>query len=346
LRQIELDLVQRFERFAKVNQDQVAFVAQLGKESRLNRRIGLGAFQALQRIDGISGNLIAFARRAGAPGFPIEVEELVQERGTFKGEWDGRKLRQGKTPQPYRNKGDCAGSQLSKVFIRPKPGKHPSEPYILGKLMSERIITLLVQFITHVIDAGGYAGIAALMGLNSSGVPIPSELIMPFSGYLVYLGRFHLLMVTLAGAVGCNLGSAIAYWIGAKGGRPLVERYGKWVLLSHHDLDRMTWFFLKYGSITILLGRMLPVVQTFVAFPAGIARMGRVRFHVYTSLGSCVWYYCLAYVGMKLGEKWHTDPRLYQAFHRFHLAVELALLAGIVWFLWSHIRRGKDAEAA
>lgn len=221
-----------------------------------------------------------------------------------------------------------------------------SPAYILGTLMSERIITLLVELITHVIDAGGYAGIVALMAVNSSGVPLPSELIMPFSGYLVYLGRFNLLLVTLAGAVGCNIGSAIAYWIGAKGGRPLVERYGRWVLLSHHDLDRMTWFFEKYGSITILFGRMLPVVQTFVAFPAGIARMGRVRFHIYTSLGSCVWYYCLASIGMKLGEKWHTDPRLAEAFHRFHLVVEIALLAGIVWFLWSHIRRGREANAA
>jgi membrane protein DedA with SNARE-associated domain len=231
-------------------------------------------------------------------------------------------------------------------FVWPKASKHPSQPYILGKLMSERIITLLVQFITHVIDAGGYAGIAALMALNSSGIPIPSELIMPFSGYLVYLGRFNLLLVALAGAVGCNLGSAVAYWIGAKGGRPLVERYGKWILLSRHDLDRMTWFFEKYGSITILLGRMMPIVQTFVAFPAGIARMGRVRFHVYTSLGSCVWYFCLAYVGMKLGEKWHTDPRLYEAFHRFHVVVEIGLLAGIVWFLWSHIKRGREAKTA
>ncbi len=95
---------------------------------------------------------------------------------------------------------------------------------------------------------------------------------MPFSGYLVYLGRFNLFLVAIAGAVGCNIGSAIAYWIGAKGGRPLVERYGKWVLMSQHDLDRMTWFFEKYGSIAILVGRMLPVVQTFVAFPAGIAQ--------------------------------------------------------------------------
>jgi membrane protein DedA with SNARE-associated domain len=212
--------------------------------------------------------------------------------------------------------------------------------------MSEKILALLVQFITHVIDVGGYAGLVALMGLNSSGIPIPSELIMPFSGYLVYLGRFNLFLVAAAGAVGCNIGSGVAYWIGSKGGRPLVERYGKWVLMSHHDLDRMTWFFAKYGSITILLGRMLPVVQTFVAFPAGIARMPRLRFHIYTSVGSCVWYFCLAYVGMKLGEKWHTDPRLYNAFHRFHLVVEIALLAGIVWFVWSHLSRGREAKAA
>jgi membrane protein DedA with SNARE-associated domain len=211
--------------------------------------------------------------------------------------------------------------------------------------MSERIIALLVQFITHVIDVGGYAGIVALMGINSSGIPLPSEIILPFSGYLVYLGRFNLILVAAAGAVGCNVGSGVAYWIGAKGGRPLVERYGKWVLMSHHDLDRMTWFFEKYGSITILLGRMLPVVQTFVAFPVGIARMPRLRFHVYTTLGSCVWYFCLAYVGMKLGEKWHTDPRFYQLFHRFHLAVEIALVVGIVWFVWSHIHRGREANA-
>ena len=174
--------------------------------------------------------------------------------------------------------------------------------------------------------------------MNSAGIPLPSEIIMPFSGYLVYLGRFNLFLVATAGAVGCNIGSAIAYWIGAKGGRPLVERYGKWVLMSQHDLDRMTWFFEKYGSIAVLLGRMLPVVQTFVAFPAGIAKMPRLRFHIYTSVGSWMWYFCLAWVGMKLGEKWNTDPRFEQAFHRFHLVVELALVAALVWFVWAHIK--------
>jgi membrane protein DedA with SNARE-associated domain len=153
-------------------------------------------------------------------------------------------------------------------------------------------------------------------------------------------------LVALAGAAGCNLGSAIAYWIGARGGRPLVERYGNWVLMSHHDLDRMTWFFDKYGSTAILIGRMLPVVQTFVAFPAGIAKMPRLRFHIYTSAGSFAWYFCLAWAGMKLGEKWHTDPRLEQAFHRFHVAIEVGLLVAFVYFVWTHLNRRRRASAA
>jgi membrane protein DedA with SNARE-associated domain len=211
--------------------------------------------------------------------------------------------------------------------------------------MSEKIIAYLVQLVTHIISTGGYAGIAGLITLNSSGIPIPSELIMPFSGYLVYMGRFDLFLVVLAGTVGCNIGSAIAYWIGAKGGRPLVERYGRWVLMSNHDLDRMTGFFEKYGSIAILIGRMLPIVQTFVAFPAGIAKMARLRFHIYTTAGSLIWYFCLAWTGRKLGEAWNTDPRLHEWFHRFHLVVELALAAGVIYFLWSHLSRSRSQSA-
>jgi membrane protein DedA with SNARE-associated domain len=212
--------------------------------------------------------------------------------------------------------------------------------------MSERILAFFFQFVTHVIDAGGYGGIAALLSLNSCGVPIPSELILPFSGYLVYMGRFNLLLVATAGAVGCNIGSAVAYWIGAKGGRPLVMRYGKWVLMSAHDVDRMSGFFEKYGSIAILVGRMLPIVQTFVAFPAGIAKMPRLRFHIYTTVGSFIWYSCLTWAGMKLGAAWNTDPRIQQIFHRFHLVVEIALLLAVVYFVWSHLRRRGHADAA
>lgn len=212
--------------------------------------------------------------------------------------------------------------------------------------MNEKILALLVQFITHIIDVGGYAGIAALMGIESACIPLPSEIIMPFAGYVVYLGHLNLFWVATVGALGCNLGSAVAYWIGAKGGRPLVERYGNWVLMSHHDLDRMTSFFAKYGSITVLAARLLPVVRTFIAFPAGIAKMSQLRFHIYTFLGSWPWCFALTYVGMKLGEKWNTDPRFEQVFHRFHLAVELGLLAALMWFVWSHMNRRRRASEA
>jgi membrane protein DedA with SNARE-associated domain len=211
--------------------------------------------------------------------------------------------------------------------------------------MTERILAFLVHFVTQVIGSLGYAGIVALMGIESACIPLPSEIIMPFAGYLVYKGQFSLLWSATAGAIGCNLGSVVAYWVGAAGGRPLVERYGRWVLMSKHDLDRMTRFFEKYGTITVLIGRLLPVVRTFIAFPAGVARMPQLRFHIYTFLGSWPWCFGLAYVGMKLGEKWHTDPRFHEAFHRFHLAVELALVAAIIWFVWTHYNRLKQPRS-
>lgn len=212
--------------------------------------------------------------------------------------------------------------------------------------MIEKLIALLGALVKSTIDAGGYKGIMALLALNSSGIPIPSEVILPFSGYLVYQGRFSLLFVVAAGAVGCNIGSAVAYWIGAKGGRPLVERYGKWVLMSTHDLDRMSGFFNRYGSIAILIGRMLPIVQTYVAFPAGIARMSRLRFHIYTTIGSVIWYSFLAWVGMKLGAAWETDPRMHDWFHRFHLVVVAALVAAVAWFIWSHLIRSRTQRSS
>jgi membrane protein DedA with SNARE-associated domain len=213
--------------------------------------------------------------------------------------------------------------------------------------MTEKILAIFAHFIITVISSTGYLGIALLMGIESACIPLPSEIIMPFSGYLVYSGRFQLVWVATAGAIGCNLGSAIAYWIGAHGGRPLVERFGRYVLLSRHDLDRTTNFFSKYGSITVFLARLLPVVRTFIALPAGIAKMPLLRFHIYTFLGSWPWCFALAYVGMRLGRSWETDPRFKAIFHRFHLGVEAALLVAIVWFVWSHWkqRRAETASA-
>jgi membrane protein DedA with SNARE-associated domain len=212
--------------------------------------------------------------------------------------------------------------------------------------MTERILPFLVNFVTQVIGTLGYAGIAALMGIESACIPLPSEIIMPFAGYLVYTGHFSLFWAATAGAIGCNLGSVVAYWVGAVGGRPLVMRYGRWVLMSPHDLDRMTRFFEKYGTITVLLGRLLPVVRTFIAFPAGVAKMPQLRFHLYTFIGSWPWCYALAYVGMRLGQAWETDPRFHNWFHRFHLVVEIGLLVAIAWFVWTHINRLRKTSEA
>lgn len=202
--------------------------------------------------------------------------------------------------------------------------------------MSEKILTVIAHFIISVISTSGYAGITLLMAIESACIPLPSEIIMPFAGYLAYTGRLSLIWVSIAGAIGCNIGSAFAYWVGAAGGRPFIARYGRFVLLDNHDLERAERFFARYGGIAVFLGRLLPIVRTFIALPAGIARMSQVRFHVYTFLGSLPWCFVLAYIGMKLGQAWDTDPRFKAAFHQYHLAVEVLVLAGAAWFVWSH----------
>jgi membrane protein DedA with SNARE-associated domain len=184
------------------------------------------------------------------------------------------------------------------------------------------------------------------MGIESACIPLPSEVIMPFAGYLVYSGRFSsLAVVATLGAIGCNLGSILAYEVGAYGGRPLIERFGKYILMNRHDLDVSEHFFKKYGSITVFLGRLLPVVRTFIALPAGIARMPRGKFHLYTFAGSWPWCYVLAYVGYKLGEHWDTDPRLKQWMHRFDAIIVLVLAIGVVYFVQSHWRNRVKANA-
>lgn len=212
--------------------------------------------------------------------------------------------------------------------------------------MTEKILAFLIPWITGIISHIGYTGVALLMAIESACIPLPSEVIMPFAGYLVYLGRFRLLWVATAGAIGCNLGSAVAYWIGAYGGRPLVERYGSYILLNRRDLDRTTRFFERYGGITVLVARLLPVVRTFIALPAGIARMPQLRFHLYTFIGSWPWCLALAYAGMKLGNAWNTDPRLKHILHRSDAAVLVVLGAAVVWFLWTHWKyRTRQQEA-
>ncbi len=213
--------------------------------------------------------------------------------------------------------------------------------------MLHNLIAAIGEFIIHFISSAGYLGVMLLMAIESACIPLPSEVIMPFSGYLVYTGRFRLLWVATWGAIGCNVGSVLAYEIGCYGGRPLINRWGKLILLNAHDLDRAEKFFKRYGDITVLLARLLPVVRTFIALPAGIAKMPRLRFHIYTFVGSWPWCFLLAYVGMRLGESWETDPRLKTWFHRFDVIIAAGLLLGVAWFVWSHWRnRVREAEEA
>jgi membrane protein DedA with SNARE-associated domain len=202
----------------------------------------------------------------------------------------------------------------------------------------ERIIALVAGLVVAAISSLGYAGIAILMAIESACIPLPSEIIMPFSGYLVSTGRLDLLLVATAGAVGCNIGSTVAYAIGAYGGRPLVERYGSWVLMGRRELAAVDWFFARFGGIAVFIGRLLPLIRTFIALPAGIARMNQVKFQLYTFLGSWPWCFALAYVGERLGARWNSDPRLRDVMHRFDGVILACLVAAAAWYVWAHWR--------
>lgn len=206
---------------------------------------------------------------------------------------------------------------------------------MLGKLLAWLAATII-----GIISGMGYAGIVLLMAVESACIPLPSEIIMPFSGYLVFRGELSLWGVTLAGAVGCVLGSLVAYAVGAWGGRRLVQRYGRYVLISQRDLALADRWFERHGDITILVGRLLPVVRTFIAFPAGVARMAMGKFLAYTFIGSFIWCWVLAWVGQHLGEHWDS---LGSYFHRFDALIAILILAGAVWWVWRHIRHLRDS---
>ena len=196
--------------------------------------------------------------------------------------------------------------------------------------MLTSLVEMLGRFVIAVISQAGYPGIVLLMGIESACIPLPSEIIMPFSGYLVYTGRFKLAWVALAGAVGCNVGSLVAYYVGALGGRPLAEKYGRYVLVTRHDLELADRWFARYGDWAVFFARLLPVVRTFIALPAGVARMNFLRFNVYTFLGSLPWWLALAYAGLKLGERWTI---LRQYFHRFDTVILILIVIGGAWFV-------------
>ena len=197
-----------------------------------------------------------------------------------------------------------------------------------------------------VISAAGYVGIAGLMALESACIPLPSTVIMPFAGYLASDGRFSLLLAATAGALGCNIGFTFAYVIGARGGRGLVKRWGHYILLNPGDLNRADRFFERFGGPAVLVARLLPVVRTFIALPAGIAGMPMLPFQLYTFVGSWPWCYGLAYIGNNLGERWESDSKLRAVIHRFDFAIVGILVVGLAWFVWRHVRHRRSRNTS
>jgi membrane protein DedA with SNARE-associated domain len=208
--------------------------------------------------------------------------------------------------------------------------------------MIARIIEVLSGFIVAVISAMGYGGVCLLMAIESACIPLPSEIIMPFAGYLVSRGEMNIWGVGIAGAVGCVLGSLVAYWVGMYGGRPLIEKYGRYVLISRQDLELADRWFGRYGEVIIFTSRLLPAIRTFIAFPAGVARMNLPRFVLYTFAGSLPWCLGLAYVGQKLGEKWNKDETLKTLFHRFDFVIGIIGLLAVIWWIRRHLKHLKE----
>jgi membrane protein DedA with SNARE-associated domain len=199
----------------------------------------------------------------------------------------------------------------------------------------DKLISALSAWVVGVIAALGYGGIILLMAIESACIPLPSEVTMPFAGYLVATGRFNLQIVALAGAVGCLLGSYVAYYVGASGGRWFLERYGRYVLIAPHELAIADRFFERWGGATVFWSRLLPVVRTFIAFPAGVSRMRLLPFTIYTLVGSYLWCLALAYAGMDLGEHWN---QLGPYFHRFDGAIGVLLIIGVGFALYKRIK--------
>jgi membrane protein DedA with SNARE-associated domain len=195
----------------------------------------------------------------------------------------------------------------------------------------EAILHPLINFVTATIGGYGAPAVFVLMLLESTGVLIPSEAISPFAGYLVSEGKMGFPTAVTAGVLGNLVGSWIAYAIGLWGGRELWLRYGKYVGVRAHHLATAEKWFDRYGELTVFISRCLPVVRTFISFPAGTARMNFVKFTLYTLLGCIPWVFALTYLGYTLGENWET---IGDYLHYLDYAVAAALLGGAVYVLW------------
>lgn len=199
------------------------------------------------------------------------------------------------------------------------------------------IIEWGIFFIKDLILTSGYPGVFILMALESACVPIPSEIVLPFAGWLVYDGQFDLVFAALAGTFGCLAGSVLAYLVGLYGGRKLVLRYGRYVFLSEKSLDASERWFRKYGDSAVFFSRLLPIIRTFISLPAGMAKMNLARFSVLTFVGSLPWCFALTYVGYALGPNWESITGIFEG---LDILIVLGVVIILVWYLWRRRKNG------
>ncbi len=201
------------------------------------------------------------------------------------------------------------------------------------------IISWLIETSVKIVAALGYPGVSVLMLLESCGIPFPSEVIMPFGGFLVAGGNFHFWLVVLSGTLGNVLGSCLAYAIGFYGGRPLLEKYGKYILISRHDLSRAEGWFARHGELTVLVGRLLPVIRTYISFPAGLTKMNFTKFTLYTFLGVLPWCILFTWLGVKLEGNWEY---IHDKLHYLDYIVVAILLILAVFYFYKHRTKTKQ----
>lgn len=203
------------------------------------------------------------------------------------------------------------------------------------------ILETVMVFIHNTIDTLGYIGVVVLMAIESANIPLPSEFILPYAGFMVQQGKLNFHLAALAGAVGCVVGSVPAYWLGYYGGRDFLRKHGKWLLMSTHDLDEAEKWTVKYGDLAFFICRMLPVVRTFISTPAGILKARFWPFVVYTFLGSWIWSYGLVYVGVYFGKNLSVFKEIW---HKFDYAILAVLFILGVWYIWRHVKHIREDQ--
>lgn len=203
----------------------------------------------------------------------------------------------------------------------------------------------IISFLQQIYQTVGWLGVVLAMAIESACIPLPSELTMPLAGWFLIeargLGWEWTLLAGLYGAIGCTIGSAVAYWVGAVGGRPVILKYGKYILLSPHHVDMADRWFAERGEIMAFVSRLLPVVRTFISFPAGIARMPFGRFLLYSFLGSLPWCWALAFGGYLLGSRWET---VREAMRPFDIPIAVVILALLALFIWRGIKNRNNDQ--